>query len=153
MNFLDYLTELHNIEVGQAIKAHETTGDSSSSVANPAVLAQINIFLDVEFREKTLTAESGIAKIRKVMHRFGFDLPALYDADPEGDEIVFDIQQFGTPTGPTPSGVEEVKSDTQLYILYYITDDGYYDFFARVTNDSGLEELMSKAVEGEDEPE
>lgn len=149
MNFLDYLTELHNIEVGQAIDAHETTGDASSSVVNPAVLSQINIFLDVEFRDKTLSAESGIAKIRKVMHRFGFDLPALYAADPEGDEVVFDIQQFGTPTGPTPTDADKDENETHLYVLYYLTDDGYYDFYARVVDGEGLEELLSD-VDDED---
>lgn len=155
MNFKQYLQELNSIESGQAVEAHEPSGEASSSVVNPAVLTQINIFLDVGFREKTLSAEGGIDKIRKAMHRFGFDIPALYNPDPEGDEVIFEIHQFGTPFGPTPTSTDTglPASNTYLYILYYLTDDGYYDFFARVTDEVGLEELIDEADEGEDEEE
>lgn len=134
MNFKSYLTELHNIEFGQAIKAHEPTEKASSSVANPEVLSQINIFLDVQFRDKTLSAESGIAKIRKAMHRYGFDVPALYAADPDGDEVYFSLHQFNAN--------EDEEAYAYLYVLYYLTDEGYYDFFVRVVDESGLDDLL-----------
>lgn len=154
MNFKSYLTELNNIEVGQAIEAHEPSGEASSSVVNPVVLAQVNQFLDIQFREKVLTAEDGISRIRKSLHRFGFDLPALYEADTDGDEVVFDIHQFGIPTGPTPTNtnVDHVDTNTYLYVIYYLTDDGYYDFLARVTDEAGLNELL-ETDEEEDEEE
>lgn len=154
MDFKSFLTELHNIETGQAIEAHEPTGESSSSVVNPIVLSQINQFLDVQFRDRVLTANDGISRIRKSLHRFGFDMPALYNADPDGDEVVFDIQQFGTPSGPTPTNAEVLPlvTNTYLYVIYYLTDSGYYDFLARVTDEAGLNELMD-AGEEEDEKE
>lgn len=153
MNFQTFLTELHNIETGQAIEAHEPTDESSSSVVNPIVMSQINQFLDVQFRDRVLTANDGISRIRKSLHRFGFDLPALYDADTEGDEVVFDLQQFGTPTGPTPTDTEGLPtaSNTYLYVIYYLTDDGYYDFLARVTDEAGLNELLNAGEEEDEE--
>lgn len=155
MNFKSFLTELNNIEAGQAIEAHEPSGEASSSVVNPATLIQVNQFLDIQFREKVLTAEDGISRIRKSLHRFGFDLPALYEADPEGDEVVFDLQQFGVPTGPTPTdtNVQPPNIDTYLYVIYYLTDDGYYDFLARVTDEEGLNELLSSDEEDEEDEE
>jgi hypothetical protein len=68
-----------------------------------------------------LSPESGIQAIRKVLHRFGFDLPALYNADPEGDEFVIDIEQFG-----------QENLSTNLYVIYYFTYEGVYDFYAEI---------------------
>lgn len=153
MNFQTFLTELHNIETGQAIEAHETTDESSSSVVNPIVMSQINQFLDVQFREPVLTANDGISRIRKSLHRFGFDMPALYNADTDGDEVVFDIQQFGVPSGPTPTNAEvlPLTTNTYLYVIYYLTDSGYYDFLARVTDEAGLNELIDAGEEEDEE--
>lgn len=153
MNFLDFLTELNNIENSQAAEAHEPTGEASSSVVNPAVLTQVNMFLNVQFRDKVLTAEDGIARIRKSLHRFGFDMPALYEADPEGDEVVFDIHQFGIPVGPTPTNTDVglPEATTYLYVLYYLTDEGYYDFYAQVTDEAGLNELIETDEEIDEE--
>lgn len=153
MNFNEFLTELYDIETGQAIEAHEPTGESSSSVDNPIQLSQINLFLNVQFREKVLSAEDGISRIRKSLHRFGFDMPALYEADTDGDEVIFEINQFGKPFGPTPTNadIDLPQSNTYLYVLYYLTDDGYYDFFARVTDEAGLNELLNTSGEEDEE--
>lgn len=153
MNFRNFLTELYNIENGQAIEAHEPTGEASSSVGNSIQLSQVNIFIDVQFRDRILTAEDGIARIRKSLHRFGFDMPALYEADTEGDEVIFELHQFGIPVGPTPTNADVglPESNTYLYVLYYLTDDGYYDFFARVTDEAGLNELLNTSGEEDEE--
>lgn len=136
MKFKQFLTELHNIEFGQAVDAHETPTDSSVGLENPIVIAEINYRLVNELNELILAPQSGFQKIRKVLHRFGFDLPALYEMDPEGDEITFDIYRF--------------SDDTQqlfLYVLYYLTDDGHYDFYAQV----GDQETINALVSDEDE--
>lgn len=152
MNFKSFLAELNNIETGQAHEAHEPTDRASSSVGNPIVMSQINQFLDIQFRDKVLTAHDGISRIRKSLHRFGFDLPALYEVETEGDEVVFDLHQFGVPTGPTPTNtdVEQTETNTYLYVIYYLNDEGYYDFLARVTDEEGLNELLAS---GEEEDE
>jgi len=60
----------------------------------------------------------------------------LSEYDEEGDELVFDLNSGETSTG------------LFLYVIYYRTDDGQYDFYAEVTDEEGLDELMS---EDEDE--
>jgi hypothetical protein len=141
MNFKQYLEELHNIEVGQAITAHEPTDEASSSVKNPHIVSEINASLIRELSEVILSPEAGIQKIRKVLYRYGFDMPALYEADREGDEVVFDLNQFGM----------EIDPSFYLYVLYYLTDDGYYDFYAEVADYDTVQELLSD--DGEEEAE
>ena len=61
------------------------------------------------------------------------------DAEPEGDELVLDI--------------ESMHGDEQfyLYLIYYLADDGRYDFYAELTDDEGLTEIMSDEEEDEEE--
>jgi hypothetical protein len=158
MRFKQYLNELANIEVGQAIDAHEPTEESSSSVLAPKVFAEINHRLITELNDMILSPESGIQKVRKVLHRYGMDMPALYEADPMGDEVVFDLYQFGEAQGvdiygrfTTGTNVVNRNPDAYLYIVYYLENNGQYEFHAEVTNEEGLEEII--ADEDEDEIE
>jgi hypothetical protein len=41
MRFKQYINELSNIEVGQAVKAHEPTGEDSIDILNPKVEMEI----------------------------------------------------------------------------------------------------------------
>ena len=154
MNFKQYLTELYNIETGQAMKAHEPNPDQSSSINNPTVLAKVNVQLATELNERTLSAYHGIQKIRKVLHSYGLDLPPMYDVNPEGDEIVFDVYQFGKAFGPTPQSTEmnQDSSDVAfLYVLYYLTDEGYYEFHAEISDD--IDYIESLTEEGTEDSE
>jgi len=151
MNFKQYLAEFHNIESGQAFEKHETPTDGSISISNPRVRAEINYRLDGELDDIFLSPESGIQRIRKVLHRFSLDMPALYDADAEGDEIVIRLDQFGRVidfTNLIPNKVEEIF---YLYLIYYLTDDGRYEFYAELTDEEGLNEIMSDEEEDEEE--
>ena len=123
MRFKQFVEELTSIESGQAIEAHEPTGEGSSAIDNPKIRMEINYRLTNELYSPFLSPEGGIQAIRKVLHRFGFDLPALYDADPEGDELVIELNQFGQ---------EDLASN--IYILYYLSDEGHYEFFAAAKN-------------------
>lgn len=160
MKFKDFLQELANIDVGQAEEKHEPTGEESLSIDNPRLRMNVNLRLVNELNQIFLSPESGIQAIRKVLARYGFDLPALYDADPEGDEVVIDIDQFGDVLGDDPNssinwdeynatpndddndGVKDIQYS--IYILYYLTDEGHYEFFAEVGDDDRMEELMSE---------
>ena len=71
MNFKQYLQELYNIEVGQAIDAHEPTDKASMSVVNPNIVSEMNVHFMREFNEVILSPEIGLQKIRKVLHRYG----------------------------------------------------------------------------------
>ena len=140
MKFKQFMEELTSIESGQAIEAHEPTGEGSSAIDNPKIRMEINYRLTNELYSSFLSPEGGIQAIRKVLHRFGFDMPALYDANPEGDEVAFEIEQFGQ---------ENLASN--LYILYYLTDEGHYEFFAEVGDDARMDELLSDGEEEDEE--
>lgn len=140
MRFKQFVEELTSIESGQAIEAHEPTGEGSSAIDNPKIRMEINYRLTNELYSPFLSPEGGIQAIRKVLHRYGFDLPALYDADPEGDELVIELNQFGQ---------EDLASN--IYILYYLSDEGHYEFFAEVGDDERMDELMNEG--GEDNQE
>ena len=151
MNFKQYLAEFHNIESGQAFEKHETPTDGSISISNPRVRAEINYRLDGELDDIFLSPESGIQRVRKVLHRFSLDMPALYDADAEGDEIVIRLDQFGRVIDFTNLMPNKVEETFYLYLIYYLTDDGRYDFYAELTDEEGLNEIMSDEEEDEEE--
>jgi hypothetical protein len=151
MNFKQYLAEFHNIESGQAFEKHETPTDSSISISNPRVRAEINYRLDGELDDIFLSPESGIQRVRKVLHRFSLDMPALYDADAEGDEIVLRLDQFGRVIDFTHLIPNKVEETFYLYLIYYLTDDGRYEFYAELTDEEGLNEIMSDEEEDEEE--
>ena len=133
MRFKQYLTEL-NTEMGQTIKVN-----NSVDISDPQVRDKINERLNHELTDLILSPESGVQKIRKVLMSFGLDMPALYDAEPEGDELVLDVESF--------VGDEQFY----LYLIYYLADDGRYDFYAELTDDEGLNEIMSDEEEDEEE--
>lgn len=141
MKFREYLTEIEaNVVNGQAINAHEPTTEASISVSNPKVRDEINARLIIELNSAILSPQEGVQKTRKILHTFGLDLPAWYEPDLDGDEIVFPLTQFNSP---------DIES-FYLYLIYYLTDDGYYDFYTELVDESGLEEIMS---DEEEEPD
>lgn len=103
------------------------------SVVNPAVIPTINGQLNLELNDLIFSPESGVQKIRRVLGAFDIHVPALYDLDPEGDEIIYDL-----------------NPDTHLYIIYSLEDNGSYEFYAELTDSKGLEEIIS---DDEDEEE
>jgi hypothetical protein len=131
-----HFKEFLNIEPSQAEEAHEPTQRASSSVINPVIQVEINSMLDRELLDGYIqNPQAGIQKIRKVIHRFGMDMPALYDLDPEGDEITFDLNQYDNP-----------DVTIYLYVLYYIADEGYYDFYAQVGDEETIDKLASEEM-------
>ena len=132
MKFKEYLAEL-NTENGQLIKVTD-----SVLITEPQVRDELNSQLNHELTNVILSPESGIQKIRKVLSMFGLDMPALYDAEPEGDEIVLDVDLIG-------------NKQYYLYLIYYLADDGRYDFYAELVDDEGLEDIMSDEEEDKEE--
>jgi len=100
---------------------------------------EINHALYAHLHDVILSPESGVQKIRRVLAHFGMSVPALYDLDPDGDEIVIDVDNTS----------EEV-TDNRLYVIYYLTDDNVYDFYAELTDEQGIDDIMS---DDEDEDE
>ena len=122
MKFREFLTELASPEVSLMAK-------------DIAVEEAINAQLEKDLKDVILSPQIGFYKVRKVLNRFGYDLPTSYVPDQDGDEVVLDV--FG--------------SDSLLYVLYYRTDDGNYDFYALIDDDEGIEEILSKDEELEKE--
>jgi len=102
---------------------------------------EINHALYAHLHDVILSPESGVQKIRRVLAHFRMSVPALYDLDPDGDEIVIDVDNTS----------EEV-TDNRLYVIYYLTDDNVYDFYAELTDEQGIDDIMSDD-EDEDEDE
>ena len=100
-----------------------------SVVHDVAIEEAVNAQLDKELKDIILSPQIGFLKIRKVLRMFNLDIPTSYAVEQEGDEVVLDL------LGDT---------DSLLYVLYYQTDDGNYDFYACVDDEEGIEEIISK---------
>jgi hypothetical protein len=115
------------IEMDQVIPAQQSS-------ENPIVNSEINSQLSVELDGIITSPNLGIQKIRKVLFRYGLDLPAIYEILEEGDEFAI-----------------ELDGELFLYVLYYLTDEGNYDFYAEVTDWNGVDELLSDEEDLEEE--
>jgi hypothetical protein len=134
---------MHNIETGQAVIKHETPKDNSISIDNPEVRAKINFRMGNELNDIILSPVIGVQKVRKVLNMHGLDIPALYELDPEGDEVVLEMNQFGKVYDQYDMPqFEDDEEIFYLYLLYYLNDDGSYDFYAELTDEAGIERIM-----------
>lgn len=115
MKFKEFLTEL-------AMPVETIAQDVAMEEA-------INDELKRELNDVILSPQIGLLKIRKVLRMFNFDIPTSYVVEPEGDEVVLDL------LGDT---------DSLLYVLYYQTDEGNYDFYAHIDDEEGIEEIISR---------
>lgn len=128
MNFKSFLVEDEQVSIA-----------SETSLTDEKVRDEINLELNHVLTDVIFSPESGIQKIRRVLHLHGLDMPALYDADEDGDELILKIDQFGGP------------DQFYLYVVYYLADDNRYDFYAELTDEEGLNEILSDEEEDEEE--
>jgi len=94
---------------------------------------QVNDLLFRELSQPLLSPESGFLRVKKILAEYQIDMPEFYDLEQEGDELVIDLS--------------EAQS---LYILYSLTDNGYYEFYAEVGNPDRIKELLESG-EGDSE--
>lgn len=145
MNFKEYLQELHNIDVAQARTAHEPTNRSDVSIDNPIVKSSINSVLQSELSgSPIMNPHEGLQRVRKILHMYGFDLPALYFADHHGDEIDFELYQYGR---------ESSEPDAFLYLIYVTDEFGTYDFYAEIVDNEELNAIYEAGDHGQRELE
>lgn len=145
---------MHNIETGQAIVKHETPKDSDISINNPLVRTEINYRLGNELNEIILSPVIGVQKVRKVLVRYGLDIPALYDLEPEGDEVVLEMDQFGKVVDSLNLPQFDTHDEDQmyyLYMLYYLNDEGSYDFYVELATAERIEEIFIQDEELDEE--
>lgn len=124
MRFKSFLSELHD-EVGQGLTI---PADINEVDAN-----EVNDNFDLELSNNFSSPESGIQAIRNVLETHHVEFPALYDLNPEGDEVIFSVGNF------------------YLYIIYSLTDDGQYEFYAELTDEEGLVDILSDEESDEEE--
>lgn len=122
MRFKDFLSEL----------AMPVDPSLAIDVVNEEL---INKQLSKELSSTILSPQIGFYKIRKVLRSFGYDMSTSYEIETDGDEVILNI----------------VGTDSLLYVLYYISDSGSYDFYALVDDEEGIEELISADEDLEEE--
>ena len=87
MSFKQYLAEQETAR--QVIQVPD-----SVSISDPQVRDTINQHLNHELTDLILSPQSGIQKIRRVLQLSGLDMPAIYEVETEGDELVFEVGQY-----------------------------------------------------------
>ena len=122
MRFKDFLSEL----------AMPVDPSLAIDVVNEEL---INEQLSKELSSTILSPQIGFYKIRKVLRSFGYDMSTSYEIETDGDEVILNI----------------VGTDSLLYVLYYISDSGSYDFYALIDDEEGIEELISADEDLEEE--
>ena len=110
---------LHNLTTEATVEIVEMNDDTS--------IVEVNQLLETELDKPFVSPQSGILAIRKVLQILSMEMPALYDANPEGDEVVYDLD-----------------NGLLIYLIYSPTDDGYYEFYAEVGDEERMNELMSE---------
>ena len=117
---------------------------------------EINRLIASELSRSWMNPYGGWKKIERVLEMYSIELPRIifHDED-EGEEVVA-IQQFGDKWGATLDGqvTSPSGSDDAEYFLYYsygIAEHGFYDCYAVVTDEEGLDDLISDDTEIDDE--
>lgn len=124
MRFKDFLKEEPSIEVHVS---DELPGDIHQALNNR---------FSIDIDDLIITPEVGIQKVRGILLAYGIDIPVIFDIHEEADEIVI-----------------QLKDNINLYIVYYLTDSGLYDFHAEIVDDEELDEILEDNDEFGDEYE
>lgn len=132
MNFKEFLSESYGTFINQ-----------EPDVPQEQVIRLANQYLQKELNGSFESPDEAFFKIRKILIRFFIELPPVYDLDEEGDELVFYLKEFQRTNNHN-------AIDAYLYVLYYLTDDGQYDFYAEITDEENIEKFIE---DGEELPE
>ncbi len=97
---------------------------------------KINDFLFTLAESPVKTPEDALSEIRQALGRFGVTIPAMYDLDSEGQEFIINL------------------SDVYfLYFAYSLDDDGTYMFHAEITDQDGVDEILTIGDDEDEEDE
>jgi len=132
MNFKEFLSESYGTFINQ-----------EPDVPQDQVIRLANQYLQKELITTFESPDEAFFKIRKILLRFFIELPPVYDLDEEGDELVFYLKEFQRTNNHN-------AIDAYLYVLYYLTDDDRYDFYAEITDKENIEKFIE---DGEELPE
>ncbi len=94
--------------------------------------------INEKFNEKLLesqnTPEEGFAAIQEILADSNITVPSISDMDEEGGEFVINL-----------------ADNLYLYFIYGKTDDEKYEFYVELTDDEGVDEILSDEEEEQDE--
>jgi hypothetical protein len=100
---------------------------------------ELNNCLFRDLSSPFLSVQAGFSFLRKTLFSYGIDIPPVFDLDPDGDEMLLDVSGYGA------------QQTSLLYVLYSLTDDGYYEFYAELTDEAGADELLKSGTEEQQE--
>lgn len=97
-----------------------------------SAVVELNKLLETELDKPFNSPQNGILEVRKVLQYANQSVSTPYETDPEGDEVVLDLQ-----------------NGLSLYLLYAPNDEGYYEFYAEAGDEERMDELLSEDDEEE----
>jgi hypothetical protein len=145
LNFSDFvkLDENHKMPVVSIYK--DEVDLSKQETRN-----EINRSLAAELSRNYVNPYTAWVRVGKILSTYHVILPRVLfkDAD-EGEEIVA-ISQFGTKSGYAkdgsgviiPPNATDSENEYYLYFSYTLGESGFYETYATVTDDAGLNELV-----------
>jgi hypothetical protein len=146
LNFRNFITECEGLDIPVIRISKETIDCSKEETQN-----EINDNL-----EDGLTGQhwrnpyGGWLRSAKILSLYGINLPRIVFKDIFHGEEVVAISQFGDKVGEKTDGEVVMTPDEAEYYFYYsytLLPDGHYESFAVVTDEAGLEELVSDDTE------
>jgi len=109
----------------------ESNGDDLTVISVSSLeIDKINEELNYSLNESSNNPYYDWLNSQRVLSRFGIDLPNVVFEDIEEDEEVIILNCEGT--------------DYYFYYSFWLNEDGSYDSFATVTDESGLEEILKE---------
>ena len=148
LNFKEYITE-GGYHVPVVSLSKEKIDLSKAETRN-----ELNRNLAAELSREWINPYCGFERIRKVLIMYGIALPKVLFNDAEEGEEVIVLSQFGNKVGAKLDGTVSMESDESEYYLYYsygIGESGFYESYAVVTDEEGLNDLISDDVGDIDE--
>lgn len=109
----------------------ESNGDDLTVISVSSLeIDKINEELDFSLNESSVNPYREWANSQRALSKFGIDLPNVVFEDMDEGEVVVVLECDGT--------------DYYFYYCYSLNEQNCYESFATVTDESGLEELLSE---------
>lgn len=122
------------MKFGHYVEMTDTTG--LVPVVPVDAIDKINDFLFALAESPVRSPEDAVNSVRDTLGRFGVTIPAMYDLDLGGQEFIINL-----------------TDKDFLYFAYSPNDDGTYIFHAEITDQNGIDEILSVDDEDEEDEE
>jgi hypothetical protein len=117
-------------------------------LSKPSTVSEINRNFAAELSRHWMTPYGGWKRVCKVLEMYGVEVPKVVFQDVDFGEEVVVISQFGHKWGANLDGTVTQPNDQNepehyLYYNYNIDETGFYKCDALVTDEAGLNEILS----------